>query len=953
MYSVPISFKSDYSLLKSLLKIEDIIAYAKELNVDFVGILDDNPYGIIDFYDKCEKNNLRCIFGMILKIGEYKIYLYIKNYIGYLNLIKINELKNNNTLSLNEMFKYNEGLIAVLPYECYNLYNRIKGVFEVYLGYKNDQELQNALLINKKVLFINEILCLKKEDENYLKVLYKIDDEEYISENNYILPMSEFDTKTIYEFKEGINLKFDFNKRYIPVYCKTKEESIKLLRSLAISGLKKRCCNNINKVYIDRLKHELNVIERMGFTDYFLIVYDYVKFARKNDIMANPRGSAAGSLITYVLGISEADPIKYDLLFERFLNPERVTMPDIDIDFEDMRRGEVIEYVKNKYGNNKVGLIVTYNTLGTKQVIRDIGKVLGVNSSLIDKLSKKLKDKKNLKDNLSDQELVNFIKDNNLEKLYKISIRLEGLKKNTSIHAAGVVIASETLSNIIPTMYTSDGLLTGFTMEYLERLGLLKMDFLALRNLTTLHNILRLIQKKEPSFNLSSIPLNDNKTFDLFKRADTDNIFQFESNGMKNFLKNLAPSKFDDLVAANALFRPGPMQNIDEYVQRRLGKKAITYLHKDLEPILKSTYGIIIYQEQIMQILSLMGGYTFAEADIVRRAMSKKKHDVMENEKIKFIKGAISRGYNEDIARKVYDLIVKFANYGFNKSHSVVYALIGYQMAYLKANYKDLFQINNLNTNVNSKSTIPSIISEAKMRDIIIIKPDINKSKYEYIIEDKKLILPLTIIKDISSLVSKTIIDNAPYTDLFDFFKKVYNKGVTRKNIETLINAGAFDSLNEKRTTLLENIDAAITYLELVSSLDENLVMKPELIISDKEDQEINEMDIFGFFLTNHPATKFDGSVEKIKYAKNYKNNIIILGVIVDNIKKINTKKGESMAFLELSDDTGKINAVIFPRNNNLIDKIENGSLLKFKGRINERDGELQFVIESLESEKK
>lgn len=953
MVKIPISFKSDFSLLKSLLKINDIISYATSCNAKYVGVLDDNPYGIIDFYDKCEKNNLNCVFGMIIKIGETKLYLYIKDYTGYLNLIKINELKNENALTLNEIFKYNEGLIAVLPYECYKLYNRIKNVFEVYLGYSNQQELQNALLIHQKVVFINEITLLKKEDIPLLKLLYKIADKEYKEDNNYLLNMSEYDAKTIEEFQNHINLKFDFNKRYIPIYASTKEESNKILTSLAINGLKKRCNNSINKTYADRLKYELNVIESMGFTDYFLIVYDYVKYARKHDIIANPRGSAAGSLVSYAIGITEVDPVKYDLLFERFLNPERVTMPDIDIDFEDTKRGEVIEYVKNKYGTKKVALIVTYNTLGAKQVIRDVGKILDVDNEIIDKLAKKLIDKKNLKENLKNEDLITFIKENNLQNLYKISMRLEGLKKNTSIHAAGVVISSEPISNIIPTYITNDGILTGFTMEYLERLGLLKMDFLGLRNLTIMHNILRLIRKKNPSFSLANIPLNDAKTFEIFQKADTDNIFQFESNGMKNFLKNLAPSRFDDLIAANALFRPGPMQNIDEYVARRHGKKQITYLHKDLEPILKSTYGIIIYQEQIMQILSLMAGYSFAEADLIRRAMSKKKHDVMEKEKIKFIDGSITRGYSEETARKVYDLIVKFADYGFNKSHSVAYAQIGYQMAYMKANYKDLFQVNTLNMNSNSAKTISDIISDAKMNNMIIVKPDINRSKYEYVIEENKLILPLTIIKEISTNMNKVVVDNAPYNDFFDFFKKVYNKGLTRKNIETLIKAGALGSLGQKRNTLFANIDPAITYLELVSTLDENLVMKPELIETNIEDEKIDELEIYGFYLTEHPANVFDDSVQKIKASNSYKNNYMTLGVLIDKIRVINTKKGEKMAFLDLSDDTGKISAVIFPKNNLLIDKFEEGKVYKLYGKMTERDKELQFVIEKILDEKK
>ena len=949
MYS-PISFKSDYSLLKSLLKVKDIINYAKDNKASYVGILDDNLYGIMDFYDKCEQNNLKCIFGMIVKIGEYKLYLYIKDYSGYKNLIKINELKNDNKLTLNDVLKYNNGLLLVLPYENYNLYNRLKGVYEIYLGYKNNDELKNAYLISKRVVFINEITYLKKEDAKLLEILYKISGEEYVSGDNYVLEPSEFDIKSIDEFVSNIDLKFDFSNRYIPVFCSTEEESIKYLRTLSGKGLIKRLGGNVSKKYKDRLEYELDVIEKMGYVDYFLIVYDYVKYAKKNDIMVGPgRGSAAGSLVSYTLGITDIDPIKYDLLFERFLNPERVTMPDIDMDFEDTKRGDVIDYVRGRYGENRVSLIVAYGTLGSKQVIRDVSKVFEIDNNLVDKLSKFIDAKKSLKDNLKNVELVNFIKEKRLEKIYKISMRLEGLKKHTTIHAAGVVISSEILTELIPTFKTNDGVLTGFTMEYLEKLGLLKMDFLALRNLTTIHNILNLIHKTDKSFILNKIPLDDVKTYEIFKRADTDNIFQFESAGMKNFLRKLSPSKFDDLVAANALFRPGPMQNIDEYVKRRRGEAKITYLHRDLEPILKNTYGIIVYQEQIMQILSLMGGYSFAEADLIRRAMSKKKHDVMVNEKNRFIEKAKNRGYTPEVSEKVYDLILQFADYGFNKSHSVAYALIGYQMAYLKANYKDLFQVNNLNMNTSSAKTIKDVIEDARNRGFRLIKPDINKSNYEYVIENNKVILPLTSIKDISSNISKVIIDNAPYQDLFDFFKKVYGNNINRRVVETLINADAFSSLGYSRNTLLENIEGAITYIDLIKNLDEAFVMKPEIIESSIVDTPISELEVFGFYVSGHPASKFtDKSFVKIKNLDTFKNKQVKMGVLVDKIKVINTKKGEKMAFLDISDDTGSISAVIFPRNNDLIGKLIDGDLIVINANIGERNEELQVIINSI-----
>ncbi len=950
MNYVPLGFRTDYSLLKSLLKVNDIVDYALKCNKEYVGILDENPYAIMDFYDKCTKNNLKPIFGMIVNFGEVTLYLYIKDYEGYKSILKINKLKGEEKLSLDVLFKYNKGLIVVLPLKNYNLYGRLKPTFEVYLGYKNETELKRAYQICKNVLFINEIFCFSKKDIPLLNVLYKISDTKYESDFNYVLEPTDFDKKTIDEFASKIDLKFDFSKKYIPSYCNSYDASKEFLYNLAIKGLSKRMNAKIPKEYADRLSFELSVITKMGFVDYFLIVYDYVKYAKKNGIYVGPgRGSAAGSLVSYSLGITEIDPIKYDLLFERFLNPERVTMPDIDIDFEDTRRGEVIDYVRERYGINRVALIVAYGTLGSRQALRDVCKVSQIDNALTDELCKKVDAKKSLKENLKDENLVKFIKNNKLENAYKISIRLEGLKRHTTVHAAGVVISSENLNELIPTFKTHDGILTGFTMEYLEKLGLLKMDFLSLKNLSTIHNIVNLIRKKEPEFNLKMIPLNDIDTFKVFKNADTDNIFQFESRGMKSFLRKLEPSTFDDLAAANALFRPGPMQNIDEYVARRKGLKKITYPHPDLEPILKNTYGIIVYQEQIMQILSKMGGYSFAEADIIRRAMSKKKHDVMEKEKTVFIQKSQERGYTLECASQVYDLIVKFADYGFNKSHSVAYALVGYQMAYLKAHYLELFHLNTLNMSTMSDLKVKDIIEDAKNMGLKIEKPDINKSTYEYNIENGKLILPLTAIKNISSLASKSIVDNQPYNDYFDVFKKVYGKNVNKSILETLIKAGALDSFNMSKNTLLENIDTALTYVELANNLDESLIMKPELIQSCRDDDNYSDLDIFGFYIDGHPSSKYiDKNILKIKDLKTCKIKNSIMVLLVDKIKVIDTKKGDKMAFVEVSDETGTTSAVIFPSSNDLINNIATHELYKFKINIGERNGEKQVILNEI-----
>ena len=951
MKYMPISFKSDYSLLKSILTIEDIVAYAASHEAKYVGLLDENPYSIMDFLDKCAKKNLKGIFGMIVKIGDYRFYLYIKNYEGYLNIIRINDAINENRLTIDEIVRCNEGLICVLPYDSYKFYNRLKVVMETYLGYDNQRELESAMLICRDVLFINEISYFKKEDEPLLKILYKVADVPYESGENYVLEGSDFDRETIEQFQEECNLEFDYKKRYIPKFCKTEGESKKLLRSLATRGLEKRLHGSVSEVYKERLQYELDVIEKMGFVDYFLIVYDYVKFAKKNDIYVGPgRGSAAGALVSYTLGITDIDPIEYDLLFERFLNPERVTMPDIDIDFEDVRRGEVIDYVRSKYGNDMVSLIIAYGTFGCRQAVRDVGKLFGYDDEMVGKLSKMLDPKKSLKENAGNSEISEFVKQNKLEKMYKISMKLEGLKRNTTIHAAGVVISSVALKTLIPVFDNKSGILTGYTMEYLEKLGLLKMDFLALKNLTTIHNTVRLIYKTRPDFELKSIRLDDAKTYDtVFKKANTDGIFQFETPGMRNFLRKLEPENFDDLVAAIALFRPGPMQNIDEYIARRKGKKTVVYLHRDLESILKPTYGIIIYQEQIMQILSKLGGYSYAEADLVRRAMSKKKKEVMIEERAKFKSRAVAKGYEEDLAENVYDLILRFADYGFNKSHSVAYALIAYQTAYLKTNFSDEFQVNTLNMNLGSEKKTKDVIDEARNKGLRIVRPNVNTSGSEYVIKDGTVILPLTSIKGVTALQSQMIVENQPYEDYFDFLKKTYQKGVNRSCLELLIKAGALEDFDKSKNTLLKNIDAATTYLELIGSLDESLVVKPELEPANEDDEEYPELEIFGFYISGHPAGKYvGGRIVKYRDLSKFMGRRIETVAIVENIKVINTKKGEKMAFAMLNDDSGSIDSVIFPRNNSMIEKIVIGELNKFRATVNKKGDEIQLVLEEL-----
>ncbi|MBD9074413.1 DNA polymerase III subunit alpha, partial [bacterium] len=467
----------------------------------------------------------------------------------------------------------------------------------------------------------------------------------------------------------------------------------------------------------------------MGFDDYFLIVYDYVLFAKKNDIMVGVgRGSAVGSLVSYSLGITDIDPMPYHLLFERFLNPDRVTMPDIDIDFEEKRREDVITYVKNRYGMDKVSHIITFGTLKSRLVIRSVGKALNINPSLIDSFTRLLDARLTLKENLQNQNLLQKTLENqSLKELTKYALALEGLKKHISVHAAGVVISSEPLDNVIPVRYLNNERLTGFTMNYLEDLGLLKMDFLVITNLDIIKNVTNLIyEETKQKINLRNINLSDDNVLKCFREGDTLGVFQFDSEGMKNFLMQLKPTSFQDMINAIALYRPGPMDNIPKFIKRKEKKEAVTYPHPDLEPILKETYGIIVYQEQIMQILSLMGGFTYAEADTIRRAMSKKKKDKIEMFREKFIMGATTKGYDKALASEVYELISKFANYGFNKSHSVAYAYMGYLMAYLKCYYPLYFITSILNMSLDSTTKTQEYLALAKRYKIKVLPPDIN-----------------------------------------------------------------------------------------------------------------------------------------------------------------------------------------------------------------------------------
>lgn len=962
---VPLGIKSDYSLLKSLIKIPDLINYLKENNITTCALLDDNLFGSINFYDICLKNDIKPIIGLDVLIANYHIYLYAKNYEGYQNLLKINTLMQTDEVSYVSLKSYAKDVIGVLPYQAKDIYEEVVGIYDdFYFGYKDEYELKNVLLFNEKVVYVNEVCSFVFSDVKYLEILRGIEtgkkgEIDSLTDSYLAKEVSESDASTTEELAASIDLVIPKNNKYIPHYDDKITDSYAFLVSLCKKGLSKRLDGQVKPEYMDRLLMELSVIKKMGFTDYFLIVYDYVKYAKTHGILVGPgRGSAAGSLVSYAIGITNVDPLKYDLLFERFLNPERVTMPDIDIDFEYNKRDQVISYVKERYGIKRVANIMTFGTLGARQVIRDVGKYLEIAGDLIDKLSNLLNPKVSLKENYENKYVKDFVDSNqSIKRLYHICFKLEGLKRHISTHAAGVVISAVDLDDVIPICKSGNDILTGVTMEYLEELGLLKMDFLALRNLTIIQNVLDLIKNETgENINLNEIDFNDTETLALFRRVDTEGIFQFESSGMKNFLAKLQVASFDDLVAALALFRPGPMENIDVYIRRKEGKEKVVYPDPSLEEILAPTYGIMIYQEQIMQVLVKMGGYSFAAADNIRRAMSKKKVEVMEQEREVFVAASLKNGYSKETAEEVYDLIIKFANYGFNKAHSVSYAIIGYQMAYLKSKYPVYFMANLLNMSIGSDIKTKEYIDEAKKKNIMVFKPNINISTEQYIIKDKALLLPLNTIHNVGESSVELIIwerkQNGRYTDFFNFVARTYGKSVNRKTIESLIDADAFRDFKFNHNSLFKMIDSALDYAVLCSDLDESLVMKPNIILqSEYTEGELmaRELACFGFYVTNHPSSKYQSGIMKINKMKENFDKYVDLVVIVGSIRKIKTKKGEDMGFISGSDETGTCDFIIFPKNDKYLINLAKDDLIKVRGQVTKRIDKYQIVVRSIE----
>lgn len=783
---------------------------------------------------------------------------------------------------------------------------------------------------------------------------------------------------------ERCNVELEFGKVHLPrfeVPAGFTEDSY--LEKLCYEGLRKRY-TEITPEIKNRLDYELEVIKKMGYSSYFLIVWDFVNFARKNGIMVGPgRGSAAGSLVAYCLYITNIDPLKYNLLFERFLNPERVTMPDIDVDFCYERRQEVIDYVVSKYGADRVAQIGTFGTMAARAAIRDVGRVFGYPYGEVDAVAKMVPMELGMtieKALTINPELKKLYTENEkIRKLLDTAKALEGFPRHASTHAAGVVISSRPLVELVPLHRVGDSTVsTQFTMTALEELGLLKMDFLGLRTLTVIQDALRLIKRSRGlDLDLEKIPLDDKKVYDLISRGETTGVFQLESSGMRNLLKELKPERFEDIIAVIGLYRPGPLGSgaADEFIRNKNNPENIKYLHPKLEPILRETYGIILYQEQVMKIAQELAGFSLAQADILRKAMGKKQQEVMEAQRNSFIQGCIKNGIDEKTAEKVFEEISYFAGYGFNKSHAAAYALVAYQTAYLKAHFPVEFMAALLTSVRHNTDKVAQYIAECRHMGIEVLPPDINESLEVFAAVDGKIRFGLTAVKNVGENVARAIIkcreEKGRFVSFSDFCEKMEQAQLNKKAVESLIKSGAFDSQGAKRSQLMRIYEdvlsrahknqkqAAQGQLSLFEMIDGGEAMDDDLPdIPEYPQSEILSMEkeVLGLYLSGHPLKEYEDILNRKTTLKSSDlkgdevdiedNSQVTVGGIITDIKMKSTKGEKLMAFITLEDLTGSMEIIAFPTvYEKFSDRLKQDSKVLIRGRVDLKEEEMPKII--------
>jgi DNA polymerase-3 subunit alpha len=813
-----------------------------------------------------------------------------------------------------------------------------------------------------------DIHYLKSEDADYHDVLLavqtgnKIDDDDRLTlkADDFSMRPPEMMIEFFKALPEAIenttkiaercNVNLTLNQILLPKFPLPENEisAVDYLKKLTTERLPNRYDDSDSKV-LERLNYELEVIEKTGFADYFLIVSDFVNWAKERGIVVGPgRGSAAGSIISYILGITDIDPLKYDLLFERFLNPDRIAMPDIDIDFTDVRRDEVFAYLRQKYGEDRVAQIITFGTMAARAALRDAGRALGQPYGFCDQLAKLIPFGQTLEESLKNvaefKEL--YQKNPDAKKIIDAAKHLEGVARHASVHACGLVVSKEPLTNHVPLQRSPqdpNAIITQFEMHSIEDLGLLKIDLLGLKNLTIIEETIRLIKElRDENINISKIPLDDKKTYKILQDSDTTGVFQLESSGMRRYLKELKPTEFEDIIAMVALYRPGPMELIPSYINRKHGREKISYLHPKLEPILKNTYGIGIYQEQMMRIARDLAGFTLAEADTLRKAIGKKIKALLDTQKEKLIGGMKNNGIEQKTAGVIWELFPPFAKYGFNRSHAACYALIGYQTAYLKAHYPIEFMTSLFNADSGDVERIAFLINEAKKAGVKILPPDINKSFVNFVPEENNIRFGLLAIKNVGQNIVDAIIQEritgGPFNDFTNFLIRVYHKDLNKKSLESLIKTGAFDSLNTGRGQLLANIEEILSFSQNIkkskndgqkpqSSLFGTNYSAPAVLKFKTENNAASdseklcwEKELLGLYISGHPLDRYLGKInngniksikEILKVGAANGNGSKIIGVI-SRIKKIISKVGQPILFVEIEDKSGSLEMVVF-----------------------------------------
>ncbi|WP_173915854.1 DNA polymerase III subunit alpha [Halobacillus sp. Marseille-Q1614] len=1015
---------SGYSLMKSTIQIPSLVQQAEKLGFSALALTDHEVMsGAVLFYKACRNAGIKPLIGMTadlnFKSESFPVVLLAKNNQGYQSLLCLSTMiqTREEALSLEDVKGKAAGLIVVVTIGdtswgasiINHNFDRVEEEFgewsshfeHLYMGVK-DYGLHTERPMHKSLklwceereipaVYLNDVRYLEKGDAEAYHCLRSMD-EGRVFQNNHNLDNHQY-LKSQKEMKE-------YFQEVWPEVLQTNEEltdlcdiSIPLDTQLlpayplpdgvhADKYLKNLCETQLCIKYgasrpeaKERLAHELQVISNMGFSDYFLIVWDFVEHARKQGIEAGPgRGSAAGSIVSYLLGITQVDPLAYGLLFERFLNPERISMPDIDIDFPDDRRDEVIEYVAGKYGKNHVAQICTFGTFATRSVLREVFKALDVETDDVNFILNHIPSSgsRSLKKAVQESEMLkDYIRSSEkLKKAFHIAHKLEGLPRHVSTHAAGVVISEKPLTNYTPLMEGQENIhLTQLAMGDIEAVGLLKMDFLGLRNLTLLRKLKEKINNyKDSGFNFEALSLDDAPTLQLLRQGQTNGIFQLESQGMKNVLKRLKPTHFEDIVAVNALYRPGPMEYIPVYINRKHGREQVQYPHPDLEPILSKTYGVLIYQEQIMQVAQKIGGYSLGEADLLRRAVSKKQQNVFEKQRNRFIEGAESKGYDREVAVEVFDWIVRFSNYGFNRSHAVAYSVISYYLAFAKAHYPALFIAELINSTLGDHEKLAAYIREAREFSVKVKSPSINQS-YAYAIDEQGAIrIGLLSIKGVGFQAVKEIVEERKkgrYKHLNDFCLRLPSQHITRSVIEALVMAGAFDELQQNRASLLASVDQALEQGELFKEFQDQPGLFDNDLSMDEPAERMEpfpvlkklamEKDVLGTYLSEHPLENHrrllmdKGYVDLRRSKEASKGKAVKTAAVVEKIKEIRTKRGDPMAFLTISDETEEMEAVLFPDAHREARKwLGEKMLVLIEGKVESRNGKVQWIINSI-----